>query len=177
MVCGSAGSDCIIFSKYVDHSLKMSLQGGKKRLKRSGEREIVYNVYKFMKTESEMDITIRRSKVQNRVAEATHISRRTLCRVLKEGENVETGVAMAFSTPRKLRPKVCNKSILDNFDEAVLKRIVHNFYLTEEQGPTLKVIHSKMCKSAGYGGGVSSMRLVLRKWDLGNFNSPNRCAL
>jgi hypothetical protein len=40
-VCGSVGSDCIIFSKYVDHSLKMSLQGGKKRVKRSGEHEIV----------------------------------------------------------------------------------------------------------------------------------------
>jgi len=52
------GSDCIIFSKYVDHSLKMSLQGGKKQVKRSGEREIVYNVYKLMKTESEVGITI-----------------------------------------------------------------------------------------------------------------------
>jgi len=30
--CGSAGSDCIIFSKYVDHSLKMLVQGGKKRV-------------------------------------------------------------------------------------------------------------------------------------------------
>ena len=56
--CGSAGSDCIIFSEYVDHSLKMSLQGGKKRVKRGGEREIVYNVYKFMKTESELGVTI-----------------------------------------------------------------------------------------------------------------------
>ena len=46
--CGSDGSDCIIFSKYVDHNLKMSPQGGKKRVKRSGEREIVYNVYKFI---------------------------------------------------------------------------------------------------------------------------------
>jgi hypothetical protein len=52
--CRSAGSDCIIFSKYIDHSLKMSLQGGKKRVERSGECEIVYNVYKFMKTESEV---------------------------------------------------------------------------------------------------------------------------
>jgi hypothetical protein len=42
----------------------MSLQGGKKRLKRSDEREIVCNVYKFMKTESEVSITIRLSKVQ-----------------------------------------------------------------------------------------------------------------
>jgi len=46
--CGSAGSDFIRFSKYVDHSLKMSLQGGKKRVKRSGERDIVYNLYKFV---------------------------------------------------------------------------------------------------------------------------------
>ena len=56
--CGSAGSDCIIFSEYVDHNLKISLQGGKKRVKRSGEREIVYNVYKFMKTESELGVTV-----------------------------------------------------------------------------------------------------------------------
>jgi len=120
-------------------------------------------VYKFMKTESEVGITIPLSKVQKRIAEATCVSRRTLRRVLKEGENVETGVAMAFSTPRKLRTKVCTKSILDNFDEAVLRRIVHNFYLIETQQPTLKAIHSKMCESTGYGGGVSSLRLVLRK--------------
>ena len=116
-----------------------------------------------MKTESEVGITIPLSKVQKRVTEATCVSRRTLCRVLKEGETVETGVIMSFSTPHKLRPKVCTKSIVDNFDEAVLRRIVHNFYLTEKQQPTLMAIHSKMCKSTGYGGGVSSMRLVLRK--------------
>jgi len=53
--------------------------------------------------------------------------------------------------------------ILDNFEEAVLRRIIPNFYFTEEQRPTLKAIHSKMCESTGFGGGVSSMRLVLRK--------------
>jgi len=135
----------------------MSLQGGKKRVKRSAEREIVYNMYKFMETESEVGITIPLSKVQKRVAEATRVSRRTLCRVLKEGENVETGMTMAFSTPRKLRTKVCSESILDNFYEAVLRRIVQNFYLTEKQQPTLEAIHSKMCESTGYGGGVSSL--------------------
>ena len=65
-------------------------------MKRNGEREIVYNVYKFMKSEFELGITIPLPKVQKRVAEATCVSRRTLCRVLKEGENVETGVTMAF---------------------------------------------------------------------------------
>jgi hypothetical protein len=84
---------------------------------------------------------------------------------LKEGKNVETGVAKAFSPPRKIRPKVCTKSILYNFDGAVLRRIVHNIYLTEEQRQTLKAIHSKMCESTGYGGGISSLRLVLRKME------------
>jgi hypothetical protein len=126
----------------------MSLQCGKKRVKRSGERETVY-VYKFMKTEFEVGITIPLSKVQKRVIEATRVSRRTLYRILKEGESVETGDAMAFSTPRKHRTNFCTKSILDNFDEAILRRIVHNFYLTEKQQPTLKAIHSKMCESTG----------------------------
>jgi len=66
----------------------MSLQGRKERVKGSGEREIVYNVYKFMKTESEVGITIPLSKVQKRFAEATRVCRRTLCKVWKEGENV-----------------------------------------------------------------------------------------
>jgi hypothetical protein len=122
----------------------MSLQGGKKRVKRSGEREIVYNVYKFLKTESEVGITIPLSKVQKRVAETKRVSRRTLYMVLKEGENVETSISMAFSTPRKLRPKDCTKSILDHFDEAVLRRRVRTFYLTEKQRSTLKAVHSKM---------------------------------
>jgi hypothetical protein len=56
----------------------MSLQGGKKRVKRSGDRDIVRNVYKFMKTVSEVGITIPLSKVQKRVAEATRVSRKTL---------------------------------------------------------------------------------------------------
>jgi len=119
-----------------------------------------------MKSESEVGITIPLSKVQKRVAEEARVSRRTACRVLKEGENVETGVATEFSTPRKLRPKVCTKSVLDNFDDAVLRRIVHNFYLTEKQRPTLKAIHSKMCESTAYGGGETSLRLALRKMGL-----------
>ena len=86
--CGSAGSDCIVFSKYVDHSLKMSLQGVKKRVKRNGEREVVYNVYKFMKNESELGITIPLAQAQKRFPEATRVSRRTSCRLLRKGENM-----------------------------------------------------------------------------------------
>jgi hypothetical protein len=120
----------------------MSLQEGNKRVKRSGECEIMYNVHKFMKL-SEVGITIPLSSVQKRVIEATCVSRRTFCRKVKEGENVKHVVAMPFSTPRKLKLKKCTKSILDGFDEAVLRRIVHNFYLTEKERPTLKAINPK----------------------------------
>jgi len=107
-----------------------------------------------MKNESALCITISLSKVQKTVPEATRVNKRTLCRVLKKGENVETGVTMLFSNPRELRPKVCTKSILDNFDETVLRKIVHNFCLTEKQRPTLKAISSKVCEPTGYGGGT-----------------------
>jgi hypothetical protein len=40
----------------------MSLKGEKKRVKRSGEREIIFNVHKFMKNESEVGIKIPVSK-------------------------------------------------------------------------------------------------------------------
>jgi hypothetical protein len=61
-------------------------------VKRNVESEIVYNMYKFMKTESQVGITFLLSIVQKRVAEVTRVSRRTLCRLLKEGEISGTGV-------------------------------------------------------------------------------------
>jgi hypothetical protein len=56
---------------------------GKKLIKRSGEREIVYNVYRCTETETEVGIAMPLSKVQKRVVEATRVGRRTLCRLLK----------------------------------------------------------------------------------------------
>jgi len=61
-------------------------------VKRNGEREIVYNVHKFMKTAFQVGITFLLSIVQKRVAEVTRVNRRTLCRLLKEGEISGTGV-------------------------------------------------------------------------------------
>jgi len=88
--------------------LKILLQGGKKRVKRIGERTIINNVHKFMKTESELGITISLSKVQKRFAEATHVNRRIYV-VTERIKNVETGVAMTFSTPLKSDRKFAQK--------------------------------------------------------------------
>ena len=52
-----------------------------------GEREIIYNVYKFMRAVSNVGITIPLWRQQKRVAEETSASRRNLCRLLKDCEN------------------------------------------------------------------------------------------
>ena len=121
--CRSAGSDCIIFSKYNDHNLRMLLQGGKKQVKGSGEREIVYSVYKFMKSESEAGITSPLSKVQKRVAEATCVSRRTsggergfipsalLTLILRRSRTGTVWFYTSTSNKTAARPKLYTKSL------------------------------------------------------------------
>jgi hypothetical protein len=113
-------------------------------------------------------ITIPLSSVQKIVIEATRVIKRTLCRIVKEGENVKRGVAVPFSTSRKLRPKKYSKSVLHDFDEAVLRRIVNNFYLTEKERPTLRVIHAKIREPMCYEAGVSSLRKILRRMGFRN---------
>ena len=126
----------------------------KKRLESCGEPEIIYNVYKFMRNETNVGKTTPLSKVLLTAAQATRVSRKTLFRLMKESKNVKNGAAMAFSTTRKRRTKIFHTEfILDNSDDAVLRRTVHNFNLTEKQ--TLKAIYSKMCESTGYRGGIS----------------------
>jgi hypothetical protein len=132
-------------------------------MKKSGERETIYNVHTFMKLESEVGITIPLSSVHKRAIEETRVSGRTVCRMAKEGENMKHGVAMPFSTPRKLRSKKCTESVLDDFDEAVLRKIFRNLYLTAKERPTLKAIRAKIRESKCYEGGVSSLRKVLRR--------------
>ena len=57
-------SDCITCRKYTDYSLKSLLQGRKKRVKRRGDDEIVYNVHKFMKTECEVSQSLLQKCIQ-----------------------------------------------------------------------------------------------------------------
>jgi hypothetical protein len=63
-----------------------------------------------MKTESEVGIIIPTSKLQKRVAEATIVSRRALCRVLK-GENVENVIIIIISSLSDDRFKASSKTI------------------------------------------------------------------
>lgn len=95
--------------------------GGKKII-HSQAREVIFNVYNFMKREVERGEPILFGTVQKRVAEAVGISRSSVQRILKESQrNVAEG--QAFATPRKLR-NWKRKIDLDMFDKCVIRRTV-----------------------------------------------------
>jgi hypothetical protein len=96
------------------------------------------------------------SVMQNRVAEAICINRRRIRRMVKEGEiKVWKKLhelhfmhsCMNFQLHVKLDQK-CTKSVSDDFNEAGLRRILHNTYPKEKIRLTLKAMHVKMCESA-----------------------------
>lgn len=111
--------------------------GGKKVI-RSQARELVCNIYHFMKREAE-EGPILLKEVQKRVAEATGISRSSVQRILKENKtNLE--VEQSFSTPRKSRPKKKVKTEIDDFDKCVIRRTINEFHVTHDQRPTLRAL-------------------------------------
>jgi hypothetical protein len=55
------------------------------------------------------------------------------------------------------------KIVLLDFDEAVSRTIVHNFYLIEKQRMKLKAICIKMRESVEFGESMSSLRKKLRR--------------
>ncbi|KAJ4433444.1 hypothetical protein ANN_15746 [Periplaneta americana] len=67
------------------------------RVVHSQGHEIAYNVWKFMSQEVVNEIPIPLKSVCARVLAATGISKRTLARIRKEGENIEAGTADSFS--------------------------------------------------------------------------------
>ncbi|KAJ4434517.1 hypothetical protein ANN_23079 [Periplaneta americana] len=60
--------------------------------------------WKFMSEEAVNGIQIPLKSVCARVLAATGISKRTLARIRKEGENIEAGTADSFSSPEKSQP-------------------------------------------------------------------------
>lgn len=126
-------------------------------------REIVANVVKFMKREAEINnVVVPFQQVQLRTAEATGVSKSTVKRIEKQMRAIQGGESSSFETKHN-KSKVKSKSEIDDFDTCVLRRLIHNFYITEKIVPTLKTIHSKFQNDVGYSGSVTSLRRILHK--------------
>lgn len=72
----------------------------------SQSREIVANVFAFMKREAEFGQQIPLRCVTKRVIAATGVSERSIRRIQREAEIVYSGRATSFTSPRSKRKKV-----------------------------------------------------------------------
>jgi hypothetical protein len=54
--------------------------------------------------------------------------------IIKEEREVHKGTSASFSTPRKSRPKKKEVAVIDAFDEEVIRRLIHNFHVTQTSG-------------------------------------------
>lgn len=97
-------------------------------------REIIANVYNFMKEEAEnKQVTIPLAKARQRTAAAVGVSERLVTKIngdlkkLKEDEDCET---RQFSTPGKKRPNFPKRITgLDDFDKCAVRRIIYDFHI------------------------------------------------
>lgn len=135
----------------------------KSKVIHSQAREIISNVYLFMKREAEAGSAINLKKIGERVAEATGVSESSVRRIIRETKKIDSGASTSFSTPGKQRTKPCTKSGLDGFNEEVVRRTVHNFYITNKERPTVNKVLCKLKDSINFQGSASTLRKILLK--------------
>ncbi|KAL1509522.1 hypothetical protein ABEB36_004238 [Hypothenemus hampei] len=114
-------------------------------------REVIANVIFFMQKEAAQNSPFKDfKKVQERASLATGVSLKTIQRISKEMRNIEEGASTSLNTPNVKRTKTASKSNLDDGDEAVLRRHIINFSVTEKRVPTLRLIHHKFVEDYNY---------------------------
>jgi hypothetical protein len=93
---------------------------GGHKVSHSQSREMVINVYSFMKKEADSGKVINVNQIQNRFSEATCVSLSSLKRILTEYEHNKR-VGKEFGTPHRKRPRRKIKTDIDDFDKCVSK--------------------------------------------------------
>ena len=69
-------------------------------------------------------------QVQKRICEATGIGRTTVTELISKERSKGAG-SNAFDSPTKKRKKSKPVTDVDEFDESVIRRTIHNFHNTE----------------------------------------------
>lgn len=133
----------------------------------SQTREVVSNVLQFMTREAEAQKFLTEpTKIIERVSEATGVSKRSIRRIKLETASLQSaeGPSTSFSTPKKGGCKKRKRPVtdLDDFDTSALRRIVHNFYLTEKCLPSVRNVLIKAKRDLNFSGSRTSLWNILR---------------
>lgn len=103
---------------------------------------------------------------QQRTATATKTSVATVRRLSKEAHNSE--LLAVFRTPRKQKPRQKPVTAIDNFDQGVVKRCIHNYHKTNNELPTIEKLRRKLQEDINFDGSKTSLRRIIKalgfKW-------------
>jgi hypothetical protein len=72
---------------------------------------------------------------------------------------VDKGTSAAISTSRKSRPKK-KVAVVDAFDVDVIRRLIHNFHVTQKQRHTLNTVLPLIRENTNFKGGKTSLRII-----------------
>lgn len=144
----------------------------------SQSREIIKNVYDFMKKEAQAIMKTGKcndgfivpiQKCQERTAAACGVSRTVVQTILQEAKKMgeDGSPTCSFSTPKKYKR---DKPVtgIDDFDKCVVRRTVHEVYVAERRLPTADIIRKKLEEKINFKGSDRSLRVILKslgfKW-------------
>lgn len=120
-------------------------------------RQIIYNVIQYIMNKEKCKGNILYAKVSS----ATGVSYKTVIRIMKEG--AENPQQAKFSTPRKTIKMPSPKTTTSQFEEDVIRRIIHSYATIHKRRPTMKTVYEAMKKDHGFSGSLSSFRIVVHR--------------
>lgn len=127
----------------------------------SQAREIVFNVYNYLKTENENCSII---DIKGMVSSATGVSIRTIGRIIKEGNTPpENESDPLFKSPGKKRQRVFSVTGLQDYECYHYRNIIYNFHKSENCRVTLAALQQTLRNTLDWQGQASSLRVVLNK--------------
>lgn len=140
--------------------VKMS---NKKKVVHSQGREIIYSVYKYMKNEKDQNklTSLPLNRLQERVSEATGVS--TVKRIIKEADKKPEDTK--FKSPRKNINKHSPKSSADQYEEEIIRNVIHSFAAIHKKRPTMRAVFEavKSEEGANFTGKITSFRSLVHK--------------
>lgn len=131
-------------------------------------REIVRNVYRFMKNEADRKTWFHCVNLVNRLLWLPAcLCGQFLFKKELEAPNVtEKGDPKSFSTPNKNHKRSRPVTDLDDFDKCVVRRLVYGFYLTEKWLPTIKLLWKSLKENINFNGSEKSVWVFWKNFDL-----------